>query len=277
MRFGLNGSFGAPELPLRERLRLMADAGFEAFFCGWSKAGDLEGPAGLCREFGLAFQSVHMEYHGIDRFWHGTQEEAAAELRVQTGCLQECARYGIPLAVQHVYIGFENPRPNEAGVYWFGRLLDEAQRLGLRICFENTEGEACLDRLRAELWDHPAVGFCWDSGHELCYNRGRDMLADFGDRLLATHINDNPGVTGEEICWQDDAHMIPYDGAVDWEDAARRLAKAGCPDVLTLEIKNRNKPGRHTHDRYEALSVPEYLLRIREAAERLAAAIDAVR
>lgn len=66
---------------------------------------------------------------------------------------------------------------------------------------------------------NPAVGFCWDSGHELCYNHGRDMLAQYGDRLLGTRLNDNLGVRddGGQITFLDDLHLLPFEGIADWQ------------------------------------------------------------
>ena len=277
MRFGINEDFGFKELTVLQRTRLIAAAGFSAVFCRWPQPGSLEATAAACRETGLDFEFVHMGYAGIDLFWHGSREEAESELARQTECLRECAEHGVTLAVQHVFQGFTEPHPTSEGVYWFGRLLDEAQKLGIRIALENTEGEAYLDRLRGALWEHPAAGFCWDSGHESCYNRSRNMLADYGSRLLATHLNDNLGVSGAEIDWHDDLHLIPYDGAIDWTKAAHRLAGTGYDGILTFEMKDRNLPGRHDSDRYAALSPAEYLARVYTAAERFTSELEAAR
>lgn len=277
MFFGINEDFGFSTFSQAERIRLIADAGFTSIFCRWPQPDGLALIANVCKDAGLQLQFVHMQYHAIRSFWHGSKEEAAAELKRQEECLQECAKYGVCLAVQHVFQGFEEPQPTEAGVYWFEKLLDTAQRLGIRIGFENTEGEAYLDCLRENLWNHPSFGFCWDSGHEACYNRGRNLLADYGERLLATHINDNFGVTGTEIDWRDDAHLLPYDGLIDWTKAAQRLARTGYSGILTLEMKNRNLPGRCTHDAYASLSPEEYLAKVRAAAERFSAELELAR
>ena len=115
---------------------------------------------------------------------------------------------------------------------------------------------------------HPAAGFCFDSGHELCYNHGEDQLALFGEKLLCTHLNDNMGQTGERVTSQDDAHMMPFDGLVDWEWVARRLRACEFSGPLTFELKMKNKPERHTHDRYQELTPGEILHLAYEKAER---------
>lgn len=41
----------------------------------------------------------------------------------------------------------------------------------------NVGGEAYLEESMSELRNYDNVGFCLDTGHEMCYNRGKDMLA----------------------------------------------------------------------------------------------------
>jgi 2-dehydro-3-deoxygluconokinase len=94
-----------------------------------------------------------------------------------------------------------------------------ADRLGISIAFENLEGPEFLAALLRRYGDCGHVGYCWDSGHELCYAPGWDFLSHYGDRLLMTHLNDNLGISDPqgEINWLDDLHLLPYDGMIDWE------------------------------------------------------------
>ena len=121
---------------------------------------------------------------------------------------------------------------------------------------ENTEGEGYLRVLFDQLKGEPALGFCLDTGHEYCYNYAKDLLAEYGP-LTYIHVNDNLGITGDSIFWLDDAHLIPYDGIVDFDRVARRLAKLGFTDTLTCEMTTASKPGRNTHDIYADLSCEE--------------------
>lgn len=116
------------------------------------------------------------------------------------------------------------------------------------------------------------VGFCWDSGHELCYNRGKDMLRLYGDRLIATHLNDNLGVSDFEgqIFWTDDLHLLPFDGIHDWKQVADRLNRCGYDGVLTFELIRGNKPNRHDGDKYQQMPVESYIAECYARACRLA-------
>jgi len=111
------------------------------------------------------------------------------------------------------------------------------------------------------LFSSPAAGFCIDTGHEMCYNRSEDMIGKYGrnGKLFCTHLNDNLGITGPEIFWHDDAHLLPFDGIADWEGIVRRLKSVEYDGILTLELTTVNKPGRNTHDRYASLSPLEFL------------------
>ena len=67
----------------------------------------------------------------------------------------------------------------------------------------------------------PNVHYCYDSGHDLGMGYGTEFLYDylnrFGDRLGAVHIHDS--IKGFDL------HVIPFDGAIDWDIVTRDLAK----------------------------------------------------
>lgn len=49
------------------------------------------------------------------------------------------------------------------------------------------------------------------------------MLDKYGDRLIATHLNDNLGVSDFDgkVTWTDDLHLLPFDGIIDWRQRRR--------------------------------------------------------
>ena len=219
----------------------------------------------------LYLNSVHAPFTTVHHMWD--EDKADAELQNQLACLKETAECGIPVMVCHAWIGFEPEKPTEAGVENFRKLLQEAHKLGVKIALENTEGEGYLRMLFDHLKNEPALGFCLDTGHEYCYNYAKDLLAEFGP-LIYIHVNDNLGITGDSIFWLDDAHLIPFDGIVDFDRVANRLAKLGFTDTLTCELTTANKPGRNTHDQYAGLSCEEYLAKVMKAMKRLGDKIE---
>ena len=242
-----------------EAIPLVKAAGFDGCFCS-GEGETLSLLAPRIRREGLILQSTHAPFRKMNLMWE-PGEAGDAALKELLTCAENSARYGAPVMVVHVFIGFGEEHPNDLGVERFGQLVRRAEEVGLRIAFENTEGESYLEKIRDGLFSSPAAGFCIDTGHEACYNYGLDMIGKYGrnGKLFCTHLNDNMGITGPEIFWHDDSHMLPFDGVVDWEGVADRLKGVGYDGILTLELTTVNKPNRNTHDRYAPLSPLEFL------------------
>ena len=250
--------FGAP---YKQQIDLLKAAGFDGFFMGYgSGEAEIRACAAHARECGMIFQSLHAPFDKMRDMWHGDEEKAQIALDEQLRCLQLCQEENIPLMIVHAFIGFEDHSPTAAGIQRFGQLVAAAEKTDVLLAFENTEGEEYLDALLQFFRHSPVVGFCWDSGHEMCYNHGQNLLKTYGDRLLCTHINDNLGVRAHDgaITWLDDLHLLPFDGVIDWQEKARRLRKCGYQGALTMELTTKSKPGRHDNDKYAAMPTEQY-------------------
>ncbi len=247
-------------LRVEEQIPLMQKAGWEGFFTGWSDGSPVAAWRRVADECGMLYQSIHAPFLRMAAMWHeGEAGDAAADELIRG--LDACVEARVPLMIAHVFIGFAPEDPTELGLTRFARVVAAAEARGVRIAFENTEGEAQLAAVMRRFADSPAVGFCWDSGHEMCYNYSRDLLALYGDRLLGTHLNDNLGIRdyGGAITYHDDLHLLPLDGTGDWPDIARRLARCGFDGPLTFELNNKSHVGRHENDACARMSFEEYL------------------
>ena len=216
------------------QLRHIKAAGFDGFFSLWETPGQLDALAAEAAKLGLRFQSVHAPFRKTSALWEpGDAGEAALQELLE--CLEDCRRLQIPVMVSHVFMGFEIRQPNQLGLQRFSRLFDAAGDAGVRIALENVESAAHLKYL-LDCCQESHVGLCWDSGHAHCYNRGHDLLGQYGHRLLATHLNDNLGVRdpAEQISKYDDLHLLPFDGSLDWDAIAQKLA--GFDGPLTFEL-----------------------------------------
>ena len=261
------------ELSVEEQIRLFHKTGFEAFFTDYRSAKDVAAYAALAKELGMEYQSIHAPFNKSDDMWHGDDKTAKIAVDELIECLHACADNGVPIMIAHTYIGFYDGRkPTEQGLENYGKVVKEAEKLGIKIAFENTEGEEYLAALMEHFKNNPFVGFCWDSGHEMCYNGSEDMLALYGDRLIATHLNDNLGVKdfGGRITWHDDLHLLPFDGIADWDNIAERLDKCGYDGILTFELNINSKPDRHENDVYGKMKIEEYVAESYKRACRLA-------
>ena len=267
---GLSSSFG---VSYPEQVKLIKQAGFDGFFFDWSKELDVDAIMRASEECGIELQSIHGPYYKSAIMWE-SPKAAAEAVDELTGCLEVCRRCGAPIMIVHTFIGFNDTThsPCENGFINYGKVIDRAEELGVKIAFENTEGEEYLDALMTRFADRASVGFCLDTGHEMCYNFTKDLLAKYGDRLVATHINDNLGISRLDggIFWTDDLHLLPFDGCGDWDFFAKRLNRHGYNGYLTFELTRASKPNRHENDKYMKMSPEEYFAEAYSRACRVA-------
>ncbi len=263
------GLFG--EVPEIEQLQLLKQTGFEGFFTGWKQGYDVASIRKAADELGLIYQSIHAPFGKAAKMWL-PRAEAQGAIDELLACLADCEKYGVPIMVVHTIIGMDKHEPNAYGVENFRIVVEAASSAGVTVAFENTEGIEYLEMLMDAFADSKYVGFCWDTGHEMCYNYSRDLLASFGDKLVCTHLNDNLGIRDFDgkITWLDDLHLLPFDGVADWEGIAQRLNRCGYDGILTFELTRKSKPDRHENDKYARLSFEEYIADVYARACRVA-------
>lgn len=261
-------------MSLCDQIRLYKATGFEAFFAYWEENMDVSALKKIADEEGMIFQSLHAPSGDPARHLWYESEKTPAVIEMLKKCLRDCAENNIPIMVLHSFYGFDLHTPNETGLKNYGVLVEEARKLGVKIALENLEGEEYLSALLNHFADDETVGFCWDSGHESCYTH-RDLLSEpnHGSKLIATHLNDNLGARdyNGERTGLDDIHLMPFDGIIDWNDAARRLNKCGYDDILMFEIKPKSQIGRHENDPYTQMSPEQFVTQTYMRACRVAA------
>jgi len=238
------------DLPIMDRLQLIKDSGFTATGLWWDGDDKHEQPD-MARSIRLQIDNVHAQFmsprYKPNGIWLDNIEGDDFQKMI-ISCIEDCRTHEISTAVVHITSFYEHVPVTESGLNRIGKVIDAADRNEVRIAFENL---AVLDHLDAifERFQSPYVGFCYDSGHENYLHPDKDCLSLYGDRLFALHINDNFG--------DGDAHVLPFDGTIDWEDKMRKLRSCNLVDYFTLEVDWNRK-----HDKcviYHALSAKEYL------------------
>ncbi|MBR3964059.1 MAG: sugar phosphate isomerase/epimerase [Clostridia bacterium] len=261
-------------LKMRDEIPVLAEIGFDGCFTTWQVGSDIPKTARLIADCGLIYQSIHSPFRGIDVVW---DEGKAGDdfIRMLVDCVRDCASGNVPIAVVHPIIGMDKHTPTQLGIERFGRLLDEAQKCGVTVAFENVEGFEYLELIKRELGTHSALGYCWDTGHEMCYNFSMDVPAVYGDRLVCTHLDDNMGMTDpNEMTWHDDSHLMPFDGVADWQGIADRLNRVNYSAPLTFELTRNSKPNRDTHRIYAHLDYEGFMRLAFEKAKKFAAMVE---
>lgn len=264
---GTNDGFGAP---VEEQIRLFKKIGFDGFFTGWSREACVKKWKALADEIGIVYQSIHAPFGNAAKMWETDAEEAVDEL---LACLNDCEKNSVPIMIVHPFIGFESHTPTPEGIKNYEKIVKAADKKNVKIAFENVEGEEYLAALMNAFKSYACVGFCWDTGHEMCYNHSADMLKLYGEKLICTHINDNLGISDYDgkITWLDDLHLLPFDGIADWNNIARRLNDNNYTGFLTFELNKKSKPGRTENDVYDKMLLEEYLTEVYKRACRVAA------
>ena len=264
------GLLGGTSLSGEEQIRALHNAGFEGFFSGWSKS--IFSYRKLADELGMIYQSIHAPFNRAAKIWRGG-EDADSVTNELIRCVEDCAAVQVPILVVHPYCGVDEvPNVTESGIENFRKVVKKAAELGVKIAFENLEHAEYLDALMEEFKGNDAVGFCWDTGHEMCYSFGKDHLEKYGDRLIATHFNDNLGKSreGTPVTWHDDLHLLPFDGIIDWKGVADRLNKCGYNGILTFELNKSSRPNRFDNEKYTKMNIYEYIAECYARACRLA-------
>jgi len=242
-------------IPNRELITMLAQIGFDAISPKWDSKDDIKEISDIAKENGIVIQSIHAPYNKSNLLWDKDNFNDAKDEIIMS--IDDCAKYGIEVLVMHVWIGFDYTFDKD-NLYFgaFDEIVEYAKLKGVKIAFENTEGEEFLFEIMSRYKDSEHVGFCWDSGHEMCYNYSKDLLAIFGDRLFMTHINDNLGISdfNGKIYWTDDLHLLPYDGIGDWDYNVKRLKNSKSLEYLNFELNIKSKPNRHENDIYGQMS-----------------------
>ncbi len=161
---------------------------------------------------------------------HNSMEE------LQRHFLEEAERHGLE-AIRNVIA--ENL--HAAGEY--------AQKLGVKLCLENCDRfEPLADPAElpalVEKVGHPAVGYCFDSGH--AHAAGSSIprwIERMGKKLFTTHLHDNRGplpgrrtVNGFMENWvAADEHQTPGLGTIDWRELTALLHKYTDLNAVTFE------------------------------------------
>jgi sugar phosphate isomerase/epimerase len=122
---------------------------------------------------------------------------------------------------------------------------------GFQLALENLgmfEPYSSLELLPAivSAVDHPAVGYCVDSGHANVF--GEDTAAWIklaGDKLFAVHFHDNhgnrSGINEYGLVYSSpatDEHLLPGDGTIEWPSVIAALREVGFKKPITFELKS---------------------------------------
>lgn len=264
------GIIGGANVSDGEQIRIFKETGFDAVFAGWNK--HLFDCKRAADKNGMMMHFVHGPFGNMPEVWAGGElgDKYTDQL---IRCIEDTAAIDCRIVVLHPHCFVEKEHNvTEAGINNFHKVAERAAQLGVKIAFENVEHTEYLDALMDSFAGDGTVGFCWDTGHELCFTPNTDHIAKYGDRLLCVHLNDNLGVKrfDGQTAWSDDIHLLPFDGIRDWKSAMDSLNACGYNGILTLEVGKNSRDDRHDNDKYSRMPFYEYVAECYNRACRLA-------
>jgi len=262
-------------LPMEERARFIRAAGFDSVMLWMDDFGSAADPLteqqpDLFRKHGLRITNVHLPFERANDLWNDNGD-GKGWYEMLAGYIADCGRYNIPAAVVHPSFGDAPPPLNDIGLQRIRRLVELGEKAGVDVAFENLRRPEELEYIFGSI-ESNRLKFCYDSGHEFVVDRisrftkdgypHMDLLEKFGGRLSTIHLHDNDGT--------EDQHLMPFDGAIPWDNIIARLRGTGYDGDLTLEsmanIAINNDTVQYTPE--------EFLAECMKRAKRLAAMME---
>ncbi len=244
-------------LPIEERLLLIKDAGFDAVSLWWGDGDGKHTQPDMARRIGLAIDNIHAPFTNPNELWEDVQG-GEDYLNMLISCIDDCSRHSITTIVLHVTRLSEKAPITKIGLNRIQRLVDYAEHKGINLALENMNSIDHLDMI-FDTVKSDRLGFCFDSGHEHLVHPTIKALPRYGHRLFAVHLDDNYG--------DDDTHLLPYDGSIDWDNIKLELKNSRELPYLTLEVDFNVK--HEQSGRYRELSAAEFLSLAFERLTRL--------
>lgn len=184
-----------------------------------------------CKELGLNIVFCHLGYRYINEIWNeGRFGEAITESYIND--LDVMKSKGINSVMMHLTTHKQAPEYNELGLERIKRIVEHAKKLGMKLGFENTRQKGYLEYVLGNIEDKTA-GLCMDAGHIHVHFQDEFNYEFFKDRYYMVHLHDNHA--------NDDEHLLPFHGTVDWEHVMRKLKENHYEGPLTLELCYRNE------------------------------------
>ena len=231
-----------PKVALYDRLRLFREFGFEVIGItpGGINATDKNTVTPrLAEKFGYEIDNVHLTGTETNKMWFDCLE---GEDVFDRYCreIKTCTDYGIKKGVTHLTWGSHEAAPaiNQLGIDRFKRIAEFAEKHDFVLALENSITFEHLEAAFGNI-DSKHIGFCWDTGHGSCFTPAYDFIEKYRDRFVCMHLDDNDKI--------EDNHLMPYDGAADWDKIKADLASTKFGKGLIFfeinSIVNRKYPG----------------------------------
>lgn len=237
----------ARALPFNEAVRLAKEVGYEEFDFGFSyqmliKDGweaEIKSSIETMRDAGMRVKYAHLpyDYPGNESEWPAffTATQRAVDAAVLMGA--ECAAIHPRCSMREDYdedVEYAN------ALEFLKPYCEYAHKKGLPLGIENMRGKGASAPARIRrfamrtdevisLAKELDEGVCWDTGHgNISLQNEYKSIKKIGSLLREVHINDNFA--------EDDIHIAPFLGKVDWTGVLKGLKEVDYKGSLNMEV-----------------------------------------
>jgi sugar phosphate isomerase/epimerase len=276
------------DVPIAELARMVAAAGFTHISLSHDiKHARYHLPEGredlrrLLDETGLKLNYIHPPLECYHDLTSPEPQVRRATIEMMKLALDAVAALGGCCITVHV--ANESSIPDEqfpqrirSGLESLRELADYAGQCNAAVTVENLPGTLDIGRLSLEVIrataDQPEIKVCLDSCHATMHNsQAIELVRELAPRVLTTHMSDTMG--------DEDSHLVPGEGNVDYPAITRELGRAGFTGVVDLEcslwmLRRRHDRGASHADDPVPCSTEHYLERSQAAAAWLGELIE---
>ena len=182
------------------------------------------------KKLGLNIEFAHLGYQNINEIWIDGE---IGDRLVDRYCkdILDCHNLGINMVVMHLVSKWIAPKYNEIGLNRIKKIVEYADKLGIKIAFENTKLLGYIEYVLDNI-NNDNIGICFDVGHYHCNNKDNWNISRFKDKIFCVHLHDNNGLS--------DQHLLPLDGTINWPKIIKLLNELNYNGPITLELIYRN-------------------------------------
>lgn len=208
---------------------------------------DIRAKAAIAKAAGVHIRYAHLPFdYPSEGCGYGWEEFETASFRA----MDMAKELGADCAAIHprTYMTreYDAEREREEALRFMKPYCEYAGKIGLALGLENMRGpgQSAPKEIRRfcegvddliGMADELGTGICWDTGHaNISAQAQKESLIKVGKRLKMVHINDNFA--------EDDVHIAPFVGNVDWNGVAEGLKAVNYQGSLNLEVNCRKLP-----------------------------------
>ena len=233
MKKGISFYFGYV-IDIEKRAEMIKNAGFDYVMTNQDprfdeQNGTIETQIELFKKYDLGVSSLHNQYKTseLHNFW--LDNEVGDKLEKQLiDDIEVAGKYGFRCVVVHTIGEYSKIGENR-----LQRVLKVCEEQNVPIAIENIDFQHPLIEIFENI-SHPYLKFCYDSGHNNCFDPDFDYLEKYGDKLICFHLHDNNGKADE--------HTLNKFGTINWEKIAKKISKLDLSNIsLDYEMIMNNK------------------------------------